>query len=172
MSSSYTQSASETFTITHARHLAAKIATDLKRMQRLYGLPSDSSIEDYQTEAIELMRHGYLKEVTYGYKRDEMWIEPGLRYTAQELQTNGIDDDPGKIRPGLNVAGASFASFLVYSDQWEKATDMVKTTFKATLPFKRGSGDTPQVKNGYFEADKTYSAGGRSLNRATIRSYS
>ena len=39
MSDSYTISESESFTVTHARHMAAKVATDLKRMQRLYGSP-------------------------------------------------------------------------------------------------------------------------------------
>jgi len=45
---------SVSFTVTHARHMAAKVATDLKRMQRLYGAPSDPSIADYEGELIEL----------------------------------------------------------------------------------------------------------------------
>ena len=40
MSYSYTLSETRTFTVTHARHMAAKVATDLKRMQRLYGSPA------------------------------------------------------------------------------------------------------------------------------------
>ena len=39
MSYSYTLTETTTFTVTHARHMAAKVATDLKRMQRLYGEP-------------------------------------------------------------------------------------------------------------------------------------
>ena len=45
MTYSYTQTT--TFTITHARHLVAKVATDLKRMQRFYGSPNDDDIVDY-----------------------------------------------------------------------------------------------------------------------------
>ena len=41
---SYTVSQTNTFTVTHARHMAAKVAADLKRMQRLYGQPSDIDI--------------------------------------------------------------------------------------------------------------------------------
>ena len=52
-----------TFTVTHARHMAAKVATDLKRMQRLYGSPSDASIASYEAELIELMKAGYLGAV-------------------------------------------------------------------------------------------------------------
>ena len=41
MSYSFTESESTSFTVTHARHMAAKVATDLKRLQRLYGRPGD-----------------------------------------------------------------------------------------------------------------------------------
>ena len=42
MSYSFAIIQSATFTVTHARHMAAKVATDLKRMQRLYDVPSDA----------------------------------------------------------------------------------------------------------------------------------
>ena len=48
MSYSYTTTATNTFTVTHARHMAAKVATDLKRMQRFYGSPSDGRINEYE----------------------------------------------------------------------------------------------------------------------------
>ena len=37
MSYSFTATETKTFTLTHARHLAAKVTADLKRLQRLYG---------------------------------------------------------------------------------------------------------------------------------------
>src|SRR5215208_6036058 len=54
MSYSYTLTETTTFTLTHAKHMAAKVATDLKRMQRLYNLPSDTDINNYEAEVIEL----------------------------------------------------------------------------------------------------------------------
>ena len=63
MSTSYSVSESTSFTVTHARHMAAKVATDLKRMQRLYGSPSDTDIADYETEVIELLKAGYLDTI-------------------------------------------------------------------------------------------------------------
>ena len=81
--SSFTATTSETFTVTHARHLAAKVATDLKRVQRLYaGGPSDTSIASYEAEAVALLKAAYLDTVTYGFKRNGSWITPTLRYTA------------------------------------------------------------------------------------------
>ena len=41
---SYTVAETQTFSVTHARHMAAKVATDLRRMQRFYGYPSDADI--------------------------------------------------------------------------------------------------------------------------------
>src|SRR6187551_2956967 len=69
MSSSFTVSESATFTVTHARHMGAKVAADLKRMQRFYGSPSDLKISRFEAEIVELLKHGYLGTITYGFKR-------------------------------------------------------------------------------------------------------
>lgn len=171
MSYSYTTSQAETFTVTHARHIAAKVATDLKRMQRFYGKPSDNSITAYEEEMTAMLKSGYLKTVAYGYKRDGDWIEPTLRYTAYDLAgVSANDDDPGKIRPGANVNGASFYSYMIYSADWWNLTDGERGSFEKSLPFERGSASEPGV-NGYLNEDRTYSSGGRSLSRASVRSY-
>lgn len=65
--------------------MAAKVATDLKRFQRLYGSPSDRAIASYEAELIEFLKAAYLGTVTYGFRRDGKWIEPTLRYTARDL---------------------------------------------------------------------------------------
>ena len=124
MSYSYTASETRSFTVTHARHMAAKVATDLKRMQRLYGSPGDGAIADYELEATTLLKAGYLKTVTYGYKRDGKWIQPTVRYTARDLAgSSANDDDPGKVSPGANVEGASFYSYLTYNNAWYALTE-------------------------------------------------
>lgn len=169
--SSYTTSESSTFTVTHARHMAAKVAADLKRMQRLYGSPSDASIETYESEVVELLKSGYLGTVTYGYKRDGQWIEPTLRYSAKDLaNTDGFGDDPGKVRPGKNVVGANFYSYLTYSAAWWALTETQRTAFDSSLPFQRGNASEPSV-NGYLVSDLTYSAGGKSLDRSSVRNF-
>ena len=167
-STSYTESS--TFTVTHAKHIAAKVATDLKRLQRFYGQPSDSWIAQYETEVIELLKHGYLKTVTYGFKRDGQFVEPTLRYTASELASSGTDDDPGRVRPGANVNGATFYSYLTYTDAWDCLSAAQRDSFKASLPFQRTGASEPSV-NGYLSSDLSYSAGGRSLSRESVRSF-
>ena len=171
MTTSYTVSSTAAFTITHARHLAAKVATDLKRIQRFYGEPSDLEISQYEEELIELLRAGYLATVTYGFREDGVWIEPTLRYTSRDLSYgDGADDDPGRVRPWANVSGAVFYSYLTYSAAWFELSEQQKATFRKRLPFLREGAPEPQVR-GILRTDRTYSAGGRALDRGSVRAF-
>ncbi len=171
MSYSFTLSETTTFTITHAIHMAAKVATDLKRMQRFYGSPGDSAIAAYEAEVIELLKAGYLGTVTYGFKRNGNWVEPTLRYTARDLANiSANDDDPGRIRPGINIIGATFASYLTYSPDWDRRSWNEQNVFRQRLPFQREGATEPGV-SGYFQYDRTYSSGGRALDRTSVRSF-
>ena len=171
MTDSYTLSESQSFTATHARHMAAKVSTDLKRVQRFYRDPTDARIANYEAEVIELLKAGYLGVVTYGFQRNGNWIPPTLRYTARDLAGGSAnDDDPGRIVQGANVDGATFRSFMTYSAAWDAASDADRDAFRKRLPFTRGDGTEPGV-NGYLSEDRTYSSGGRALNRASVRSY-
>lgn len=168
---SFTVTNEVTFTATHAKHLAAKVSADLKRMQRFYAKPTDTQIADYETELIELLKLGYLDTMTIGFKRDGNWIEPTLRYKARDLGgMQSADDDPGKVRPGADISRASFYSFATYTDKWDGLTSSERDDFKKRMPFYRGSADAPGV-SGYLESDRTYSSGGKALNRSTVRSY-
>lgn len=167
---SYTHTVSQAFTITHARHLVSKVAADLKRMQRFYGYPSDISISSYEAELVELLSNRYLDTVTYGFKRNDNWIEPTLRYTAKELGNMiGADDNPGRVKPGADISGANFYSFLTYSSIYNNLTAEQQNNFTNTLPFQRGYASEPGI-SGYLSNDKTYSSGGRALDRSYVKS--
>jgi hypothetical protein len=171
MSQSYTFSDSESFTVTHAKKLASKVATDLKRMQRFYNAPSDEQISIYEQELVVFLKGGYLGEVTYGFKKDGKWVEPTLRYTAKNLnEISGIDDDPGRILPGANTNGATFFSFLTYANSWEDLSSSERDLFAKTLPFIRGTGSEPSI-NGALVRDLSYSSGGKVLERSLVRGY-
>jgi hypothetical protein len=171
MSYSFTISETNTFTVTHARHMAAKVAADLKRMQRFYGSPNDNWIDHYEAEITLFMKGGYLGVATYGYKRDGEWIEPTLRYAALDLAGSAAnDDDPGRVRAGANIVGASFATYMTYTPAWNSLSEAERAVFRKTLPFTRGEAPESSV-NGYLTDDRTYSAGGRALKRATVRSF-
>ena len=168
---SYTLTETTTFTITHARHMAAKVATDLKRLQRFYGVPSDIRIANFEAEITELLRYNYLAEVSYGFQRDGKLIVPTLIYTANDLAgASAADEDPGRIFLGANIIGASFYSYLTYSSVWHNLSTADKKAVEERLPIKRNDAPEPGI-NGYRSNDLTYSAGGRALNRASVRSF-
>jgi hypothetical protein len=166
--SSYTYN--ETFTITHAKQLAAKVATDLKRLQRFYGYPTDSAIDSYEKEVIHFLKNGYLKEVTYGFKKDDKWIEPTLKYTAKELANSGLDDDPGKVRPGADTSGASFYSYMTYTQAYFNITSDERVKFEEGLPFQRTGAAYPDT-DGYFSNDRAYYSGGKGLDRSSLKGF-
>ena len=171
MSYSTTITETTTFTLSHARHMAAKVATDLKRIQRLYGGPNDAEIADYETEVTQLLKAGYLGTVAYGYRRAGAWVEPTLRFTARDLVGASADDnDPGRIRPGANITNAAFGSYLTYSAAWGNLSNSERKHFQKSLPFQRVGAPEPD-NNGYWYGDRTYSSGGRALDRSSVRSY-
>lgn len=173
MSYSYTLTSTFTFTLTHARYLASKVKTDLKRIQRLYPSngPKDSLIEDYEIEMIQLLVNGYLGTVKYGFIKNGNWIIPTLLYTAENLLYDySSNDDPGKIPINADVTGAVFSSYLTYSDSWYNLSEAERHQFKSNLPFYRQSADESSA-NGYFSVDLAYFSGGRLLRRSSLRSY-
>jgi hypothetical protein len=166
---SYTLTTS--FTLTHARYIAAKVATDLKRIQRFYRRPSDAEIENYQAEVTELLKAGYLDTITYGFRRNGEFIEPTLCYTACDLSgPSAIDNDPGRVKPNANIEGASFGSYLTCNSAWQRLSPAEREEFKKRLPVRRSEAPEPAI-NGYLVDDLIYSAGGRELHRASVRSY-
>ena len=171
MSNSYTITDTITFTRTHAKHIAAKVATDLKRMQRFYDEPPDNWIDAFEVEVVEFLKEGFLDTVAYGFRFNGHWIEPTLFYTARDLMgVTANDDDPGRVRPGAPTGGASFCSYLTYSSTWNRLTQQEREEFARRLPFQRTVGTEPGI-NGYWSRDLTYSSGGRALDRASLRSY-
>jgi len=167
---SYSFEESTTFSIVHARHMAAKVATDLLRLQRFYGKPTNSSIDAYEAELIALLKEDYLHAVTYGFKRNGKWVV-ALRYHSVAGGSLVADDDPGKLRPGVDVSNCSFGSFLEHNANWSNLSATAKHNFYKTLPFQRSDGTEPGVEAGYWIDDRTYSAGGRAISRSVIKRY-
>ena len=117
------------------------------------------------------MNYGYSGTLTVGFKRDNKWIEPTLRYTARDLSNaSANDDDPGRVKPGANIQGASFYSYLTYSAAWDALSSADQDAFKKCMPFFRNGAAEPAI-DGHLVDDRIYSSGGRALNRASVRSY-
>lgn len=173
MSVAYTTSRTSSFTVTHAKHISYKVATDLRRMQCFYGEYangglSDSWIESYESELILYLKEGYLDWVAYGFLRNRDWIYPTLYYPAYRLEHGQAnDDDPGGIRPGADVSGALFHSFLTGSRKWAQLGEEAKREFRKHLPFQRTLGVEPGAAGNWVK-DRTYSANGQALDRFSL----
>jgi len=170
MSMSYTFIETETFTVTHARYLASKVAADLKRLQRLYTEPDDQRIARYEAEVTALLKAGFLDEVTYGFRRNGNWVV-ALKYRVDSSGNLTSDDNPGRVGPHVDVSGVAFGSYLVKNAAWNSLSFVEQALFEATLPIQRGDGPEPGVENGYWWSDRSYAAGGRALARSSIRMF-
>lgn len=157
-----------TFTRTHAKHLAAKVITDLYQCYLLYDRPSRDSIDDYQTELIELLAGEYVYEYEFGFKKDGQRVL-SWRYTVGPDGGLHGDGNAGAIYARAMVDTASYYNFLSYSSKWFTLTAQQREAVKAGLPFERGDGSLPGDGNGYWQSDHGYSAGGTRIDRKTFR---
>lgn len=164
---SYTRSATDTFSLSSARYVASKVATDLRQLQRYYGRPFDTQIADYAEEIAVLAHHGYVDKVIYGFKRDRNWILT-LEYTVVN-DTLTADDRAGGVYRYADVSGAVFHSYLTRTSSWWDLTDAGRDDVNASLPFVRTSGAAPGYTGGHHTFDRTYSAQGTGFTRSNYR---
>src|SRR5690242_1007102 len=114
---SYSYTTTETFTRTHARRLAAKVAADMHQCQRFYGKPSDAEIATYQDELVALLHCGYVKSYEFGFKTAADRRVVSWYYTA-----GPAGDLEGGRSGGLyataDIATARWFNFLTYTTEW------------------------------------------------------
>jgi hypothetical protein len=167
VTTSYTTSATESFSMASARYVCSKIATDLRQMQRTYGHPTDEDILDFAEEAAVLAHYGYVDKLTYGFQRNGSWIL-ALEYRFVEgiLQA---DDRAGGVYRGADITGANFGSFLEWSFSWTQQTDTRQAEITAILPVIRTPSSLPGYSGGYHVSDRGYSTSGTGFARSTYR---
>ena len=157
------------FTRTSAQYLASKVVTDLRRLCFYYGHPSEVDIEKYYDELVEMLVHGYMASVEYGFRAD------GKRVLSliYDVRSDGslADGRPGAVYARADVSVATWFSFLTHSEKWSSLSDAARTAFETTVPIKRSSGYAPQDGNGYWVTDRSYSADGVSTQRRIFRPY-
>lgn len=151
-----------------AKHLAAKVVTDLYQCHILYGRPASSDVDDYQGELVELLVGEYVDSYEFGFKRDDRRV---LTWRYSVGPDGGLHGDAGAgaIVARVDVAGATYFNFLSYSTKWWLLSDSQRAQIKAGLPVKRTGGSLPADGNGYWQVDHGYSAGGVRVERSTFR---
>ncbi|MCA9217178.1 MAG: hypothetical protein KDB27_29115 [Planctomycetales bacterium] len=169
--STFTHTQSATFTVTHARYLASKIAADLNACSRLHGRPAISVVEKYNEELIELLRYGYLSQYEFGFKRSDKRV---LSW-SYEVDASGAvsgDDRAGKMSAYVDLSDTSFFNYVWYSAKYQNLTSDQQAAFKDSHPINRASGSPPSDGNGVWSGtEKNYSAGGTGISRRSFRSF-
>lgn len=153
------------YTITDARYVGAKVGTDLRLLNALYGRPALASIDDFVEEAALLLRDGYLRIVDYGFRdaTSNAW-KLRLRYTA----TAGgylLDSRPGSLPTTATVAGYGFCSYLIYSAAFHDLSAPKRAAVREKLPVQRADGDEPAARAGSFRAGHGYARNGVGVAR-------
>jgi hypothetical protein len=170
MSYSYTRTASSTFTIIHARHLASKVAADMHLCALYYGQPSEQWIREYAEELAQYLNEGYLKEYEFGYKKNDNRIV-SWRYHVDENGALTTDDRAGKVVPYVDITGATFFNYLTQNSRFFQLTSEQRARFKSGLPLQRTDGQPPSDGSGYWASDRNYFSGGCGLNRQTFQPF-
>ena len=169
--STFTYTQSETFTVTHAKHLASKIAADLNACSRLHGRPALSMVEKYNEELVELLRYGYLSQYEFGFQRND---ERVLSW-SYEVDASGFvsgDDRAGKMSANIDLSGTAFFNYVWYSAQYHDLSSEQKSFFKDSHSVNRTLGDPPCDGAGCWSGtEKNYSAGGTGVSRRSFRSF-
>ena len=165
----YTYTTSSTFTRTDAKHIASKVAADLRGMRDYYGKPNESQIKDYDEELTELLVGGYLESVEYGFMRNDQKIVT-LYY---EVLSNGSlsDEKSGGVYARADISNAEWFSFLTHNLKWVLLSNTTQQQIEARLPIKRTPGQEPQDGNGYWVTDRSYSSQDVGTQRRTFRPY-
>lgn len=163
-----TATATSTFTRTNARHIASKIAADLRQMNTHYGRPFLSDIDDYVEEVTELLVARYLRVFEDGFEDSEGRRVVGVRYEMREDGTLA-DDRAGGVHAGADISRATHYNWVSYSNAFWELTPAERQDFKDQLPVTRTPQEERTDGDGYWERDRSYSSGGVGASRGMFR---
>lgn len=156
-----------TFTRTNARYLASKIAADLRQLRSFYGRPTEQQIDDLSDELVEMLAGGYVATYEAGFRKDGKRVV-SERYTVSSAGL-ATDERAGGIYARADVTGASWFTFMNYSDAWWDLSDAARKAVKDSVAIDRSPGTEPTDGNGYWESGRNYASGGMSTSRSGFR---
>lgn len=169
MTSTYTQT--ETFNVTHARKLAAKVVADMHQCNRLYGKgPAAAAIAEYEAELVAMLKGGYLSSYEFGFKTSD-----DKRVLAWKYTVNASGDLEGGRSGGLtanvDVSTASMFNFMSTNAAWWALSTDGQAKVDAEHSIRRNEGEPPADGSGYWTDSRSYTAGGVGITRKEFRPY-
>jgi hypothetical protein len=168
MTTSFTRTETETFNLSHAKHLASKVAADLYRCQARYGKPTVPGVMEYEQELVALLHGRYVERYEFGFRKDGKTLFC-CRYNVAADGSLVADDNAGKIPSGMDTTSADFYNFLWFNSSWSSLSGVDRAKVQVNLPFSRTDGPAPAYGMGLWVADKSYSSGGVALSRLVFQ---
>jgi Bacterial HORMA domain family 1 len=160
----------QTFTRTHAKHLASKVISDLYQCHCYYGQPSETSILEYQEELVVMLLHGFVSAYEFGFEQNDRRVVCWqYRVSSSGDLVGGSDDSSGGIYARAEVSGACYFNFMTYSEAWSDLTSAEQSAVLAQHDVHRTTGELPLDGYGYWETDRRYGSGGVVLERRAFR---
>jgi hypothetical protein len=165
---SYSYTITESFTLTHARRLAAKVAADMHQCQRFYGIPTDAQIENYQQELTILLHGGYIQSYEFGFQTENERRVVSWSYTVGP--SGDLEDGrSGGLYPSVDISDAVAFNFLTYSSKWFALSNAEREKIEASYAVRRIDGSPPRDGNGYWDSSRHYASGGVAITRREFR---
>ncbi len=164
MSSTYTQ----TFTLTHAKHLASKVVADLYQCALIYERPSPDQVAAYQEELAALLADHYVESYEFGFQRNGKRVLSWCYMVGPAGDLQG-DSRSGGLARGIDVSDADYFNFLVYSSTWSALSTAQRDRIELVLPVRRTPGLSPLDGDGYWTSERGYVAGGVLVQRRVFR---
>jgi len=164
-----TYTLTETFNVTHARKLAAKVVADMHQCNLLYTKgPTSAAISNYEQELVAMLAGGYIDFYEFGFQTSAAKRVLSWKYTV------GLSGDleggrSGGLYAQAGLAGASLFNFMTTNTKWALLPSTEKSNVADKHPIHRIEGNPPADGNGYWSSTRSYAAGGVAVNRQEFR---
>lgn len=167
MSGTYTLM--ETFNVTHARKLAAKVVADMHQCNLFYGMgPTSAEISSYEEELVAMLAGGYVTSYEFGFQTSDDRRVLSWKYTVGP--TGDLEGGrSGGLYAQASLAGTSMFNFLTTNSKWANLPASDRAKVDAQHPINRVPGSPPADGNGYWSSNRTYAAGGVGVTRQEFR---
>jgi hypothetical protein len=162
MADSYTNS--ESFTVTHARKLAAKVTADMYNCYQHYGSPPRSDIERYTQELVAMLSNKYVSVYEFGFQTAEEKRIVSWRYTVT-LAGDLEGGKSGGLLATADISNATWFNQLTWNSNWSALTLAEQQKIKESHGVNRVNGSGPTDGEGHWTTTRTYGAGGVSIVR-------
>jgi hypothetical protein len=163
----YSYTTSESFTLTNAKKLAAKVTADMHQCRRFYGNPTEAGMTSYNDELVAMLAGGYVSSYEFGYQKGDRRIVSWYYTVTAAGELEG--GRSGGLYAHADITGASWFNVMTTNHSWSVLSDAERDAVQAKHTIIRTFGDPPGDGSGRWVSDRTYVSGGVAVQRKEFR---